>query len=355
MFRQKAFFPQVLPRRLIVGAGLLLGLLALGTAGYAAIEGWSILDALYMTAITVTTVGFREVQPLGTGGKIFTIFVSLLGVGTALYILTAVVATVVEGELGLALGVRRMMSRIEALHDHYILCGFGRVGEEIAREFRERGAPFVIVESREESLERARAKNYLIVEGDATQDDTLLRAGIRRARALLAASDSDSGNTYITLTAKALSPETFVVARVGQPASEERMRRAGADRVISPYSIGGRRMALSALQPLTVDFIDTLAASRQGEQMLAEVEITEKSTLLGRAIADVFQVCPRATVLGIQKPTGSMVVGPRPNAVLELGDRLMVLAREEEVAVLSRPAPSPPAPAAEAQPAPERA
>ncbi len=331
-----------LERRLVTGGILFFLLFASGVIGYMIIEGWSFLDALYMTVTTVTTVGFREVQPLGTAGRIFTIFLVLLGVGVALYILTAIVATVVEGELGLALGVRRMKANIQALRDHCILCGFGRVGEEIARELRERGVPFVIVDSNHEALERARKREYLSVEGDATQDVTLEEAGIGRARALLAASDSDSGNTYITLTAKALNPDIFVVARVGQPAGEPRIRRAGADRVISPYNIGGRRMALSALQPLTVDFIDTLAASRQGEEMLAEVEITDQSVLVGRSVADIFQICRNATVLGIQKPSGAMIVGPRGTAVLELGDRLMVMGREEDVATLSRPAPSPP-------------
>jgi voltage-gated potassium channel len=325
-------------RRLLTGAVLLLFLLLFGVVGYVLVEGWSFLDALYMTVITVTTVGFEEVQPLGTGGRIFTIFLVLLGVGVAFYILTTVVATVVEGELGLALGVRRMMSRIEALRDHHILCGFGRVGEEIARQFGERGAEFVIVESREESIERARAKGYLIVEGDATQDESLLRAGIRRARALLAASDSDSGNTYIILAAKGLNPDVFLVARAGQPSSEPRMLGAGADRVISPYRFGGRRMALSVLQPLTVDFIDTLAAGQPGERILAEVAVTAESPLLGRSVSDVLEICPRATVLGIQKASGAMAVGPGGAVSLELGDRLMVLAREEEVAVLGRPA-----------------
>jgi voltage-gated potassium channel len=262
----------------------------------------------------------------------------LFGVGVAFYILTTLVATVVEGDLGLALGVRRMKGRIEALSDHYVLCGFGRVGEEIAREFTDRKVPFVIVESVPESLERARKKGYLIVEGDAATDATLLEAGVMRARCLLAASDSDAGNTYIVLTAKALNPRLFVVARAGQPVSEERVRRAGADRVISPYSIGGRRMALSALQPLVLDFIDTLAAGRHGEQILAEIAVTEESGLAGLTIDGCFISCPGATVLALQKPTGPIQVGPRPTTVLEVGDRLMVLGDEEDLQAL-RPTP----------------
>jgi voltage-gated potassium channel len=332
--------PVTAERRLLVAALLLSALLVLGVAGYMLIEGWSFLDAFYMTVTTVTTVGFREVKPLSDGGRIFTIFLILFGVGVAFYILTTLVATVVEGDLGLALGVRRMKGRIGALRDHYILCGFGRVGEGIAREFTARKIPFVIVESNPEALERARKNNYhLIVEGDAATDAVLLEAGIRHARCLLAASDSDAGNTYIVLTAKALNPRLFVVARAGQPVSEERVRRAGADRVISPYSISGRRMALSALQPLVLDFIDTLAAGRHGEQILAEIEVTEESGLAGLTIDGCFISCPGATVLALQKSTGPIQVGPRPTTVLEVGDRLMVLGDEEDLEAL-RPTPT---------------
>jgi voltage-gated potassium channel len=331
--------PMTPERRLLIAALLLSALLVLGVVGFMLIEGWSFLDALYMTVTTITTVGFREVKPLSEGGRIFTIFLILFGVGVAFYILTTLVATVVEGDLGLALGVRRMKGRIEALRDHYILCGFGRVGEEIAREFTDRKAPFVIVESVPESLERARKQGYLIVEGDAATDATLLEAGIERARCLLAASDSDAGNTYIVLAAKALNPHVFVVARAGQPVSEERVRRAGAERVISPYNIGGRRMALSALQPLVLDFIDTLATGRHGEQILAEIEVTQESGLAGLTIEGCFINCPGATVLALQKPTGPIRVGPRPGIVLEAGDRLMVLGDEQDLEAL-RPAPA---------------
>jgi len=232
-----------------------------------------------------------------------------------------------------------MKGKIESVRDHYILCGFGRVGEEIARDFTARGVPFVIVDSNPEAIERARKHDYLLLEGDASSDAALIEAGIKRARCLLAASDSDSGNTYVVLTAKALNPRLFVVARAGQPASATPMLRAGADRVISPYSIGGRRMALSALQPLVLDFIDTLATGRHGEQILAELEVTEESNLAGHTIGECFRTCPSATILGLQKPTGAIQFGPRPTTVLELGDRLMVLGDEAELEAIRGPAP----------------
>ena len=327
-------------RRLAVGALLFFGLYAFGVLGYMAIEGWSFIDSLFMTAITVTTVGFEEVHPLDTGGKIFTIFVAFFGIGWAFYILLGLVDMILGGQLGLALGLRRMKGKIEALRDHYILCGFGRVGEGIARNFAGRRVPFVIVDSDPEAIERARKHDYLLVEGDATSDAALIEAGIQRARCLLAASDSDSGNTYIVLTAKALNPRLFVVARAGQAASATPMLRAGADRVISPYRIGGRRMALSALQPLMVDFIDTLVAGHHGEQILAELEASEESGLAGMTIEGCFQTCPGATVLALQKASGAIQVGPRGTTVLELGDRLIVLGDEAELEALH---PTPPA------------
>jgi voltage-gated potassium channel len=328
-------------QRLALGGTAALVLWVVGIIGYVTIEGFSFLDAAYQTITAVTTAGFGEINPLGDAGRIFTIVIIVVGIVVILYILTAVMQLAVEGELESLLGVRRMKGKIEALRDHYILCGFGRVGEEIAREFKARGVPFVIVDSNLEAIERARKQDYLLVEGDASSDATLTEAGIQRARCLLAASDSDSGNTYTVLTAKALNPRVFTVARVGQAASMTRMLRAGANRVISPYGIGGRRMALSALQPLVVDFIDTLATGRHGEQILAELEVTEESNLAGHTIEECFRTCTSATILGLQKPTGAIHVGPRGTTILELSDRLMVLGDEAELEAISGPGPPP--------------
>jgi voltage-gated potassium channel len=325
-----------LVRRMATAGALFLGLLVFGVAGYVLIEGWSFLDALYMTVTTVSTVGFREVKPLSTGGQVFTLLLIVFGVGVFFYAFTAVVQIAVEGEVGRLLGVTRMKARIGGLKDHYILCGFGRVGEEIARELKARGTPFVIVDSNPEALERARRYNYLLIEGDATSDVTLQEAGIDRAACLLAAADSDSGNTYITLTARALNPDVFVVGRVGQPVNESKLKRAGADRVISPYLLAGRRMVLSALQPLMLDFVDTLARSRHGEQMLVELEVTKDSFLAAVPVREVHDRCPSATILGIQKEDGRFIVTPRPDEVLAVGDRLMVFGEEKELERLNR-------------------
>jgi voltage-gated potassium channel len=271
-----------------------------------------------------------------TAGRVFTMFLILLGVGVALYILVGIVTLVVEGKLGLALGERRMRARIQALRNHYILCGFGRVGEEIGREFRDRGIPFVVVESNEESIRRARQRGFLLVEGDAASDAVLTEAGIQHARCLLAASDSDAGNTYIILTAKAIRPDILVVARAGQPSNQQKMSRAGADRVISPYLIGGRRMALSALQPLVVDFVDTLVGGGgPGEHIIAEVVATQECGIAGCTLADVLRGATNANILAIHRATGEIVVGPRGSEVVGEGDRLIVLGLESDLAALA--------------------
>jgi voltage-gated potassium channel len=322
-------------RRVEYGVLLLLILIGIGIVGYLLIEGWNFLDSLFMTVTTITTVGFQEVHPLSDAGEVFTTVLILLGVGTAFYILIGVVTVIVEGELGEAWGVRRMKAKIDALRDHYILCGFGRVGEEIGREFDERSLPFVVVESNPEAIGRAKARGFLLVEGDAAIDGTLQSAGIERARALLAASDSDSGNTYIVLTAKALNPNMFIVSRAGQPGNLERMRRAGADRVISPYQIGGRRMALSALQPMVLDFIDTLTGRRPDQHIIAEFVATPESCLAGCTLEEVISGRPNMVVLAVQAPDGAVVVGPPNSTVVNPDDRLILLGREEDMESLT--------------------
>ncbi len=319
---------------LLLAAVLFLALLALGVAGYMGIEGWSFLDALYMTITTVATVGFGEVHPLSDTGQVFTIFLILGGVSVFFYGFVNMVGFVLEGELTTALGGQRMKIRIESLKGHDILCGFGRVGEEIAKELKERGAAFIVVDSNPDAIARARARNYLVVEGDATRDEVLRNAGVERAHCLMAASDSDAGNTFIVLAAKALNPALLVISRAAQSESVARMLQAGAARVISPYSITGRRMALSALQPMLADFADALANRQQHQQILAEIEITANTILIAKTVAELIKNQPGATVLGLQKSSGETIVGPRGDTPLEAADRLIILTEKEAIGTI---------------------
>ncbi len=326
----------ILPsRRLLAAVVVLAAVTAIGIVGYVALADMSAVDALYQTVTTLTTVGFREVRPFNTAAKLFTVGLVSLGVAAFFFTLTVAIEEALATDYRTRFAQRRMRMEIDRLENHAILCGFGRVGQEVAREFRERGVPFVIIESNPQQVELARSFGYLVVEGDAADERVLNRAGIARARTLLAASDSDAGNTYITLTAKAINPNCYVVARVGYPHNEEKLKLAGADRVLSLYTLGGRRMVLSALQPLAADFMDTLAAGRHGDLVLAEFEVSAGNPLAGRTCAELLANTRNATLLGIRTHDGELVVGPRGDYILSPGDIVIVLAEERDIAAMS--------------------
>lgn len=329
--RALRFLSYFMSNRVAEGLALLVVILAVSTGGYMAIEGWSFLDALYMAVITVTTVGYREVEPLSNEGQVFTIFVLLLGVGTAFYILTAMVAAIIEGDFGQLLDLRRSRMAVENLKDHYIVCGYGRVGEEVVRELKERKAPVVVVDISETAVDRARTTGVLTVLGDATTEETLIEAGVSRCNTIFAASDSDSVNTYITLTAKSLRPDVFVVARLRSPAVESKLRQAGADRVISPYSMGGRRMAFAALQPFVTDFVDLFANDPLGERVLVEVTVEEGSEFAGRTLGDVLEGCGDVVVLAVRDTEGRLAIGPPRARVLQTDEIMIVIGAEDDV------------------------
>ena len=323
------------PGRAPTAAALLVLLLAAGTAGYVLIDGFPPFEALYMTVTTVSTVGFGEVRPLSTAGRAFTILLIISGVGVLFYILGSAAAFLLEGRLATILGVRRMRGKIDRLANHFVLCGFGRVGQEIARAFTERGVPFVVLDHNPEALAAAGAAGYLAREGDATRDENLRAAGIGRARGLIAAGDSDATNTYITLSAKSLNPTLFVIARASTPEVEARLRRAGADRVISPYTLAGRRIALAATQPFMVDFVDALPHGRHGV-ILAELEVRPDGPLAGRTLSEACGGAPTLRVLAVQHADGSVAVAPPPDTRLASGDQVVVLGDEGDVQALGR-------------------
>lgn len=316
-----------------VGTGMVLLTIVLltGALGYMIIEDWSFLDAFYMSVTTVTTVGFREVRELSTEGRVFTLFLILFGVGVAFYILTAMVAALVEGDLRQLFGERRLRMEIERLRDHFIVCGYGRVGEEIASELAERKAAFIVVDASPQAIERARSRGLLVVEGDAASEHALREAGIDRCHAVIAASDSDSVNTFITLNAKSLREDVTVVARVSTSAVEPKLRQAGASRVVSPYRIGGRRMAFAALQPSITDFIDLFGSDPQEGRILAEITVDEESRLAGKSLSEVLEGSRDVVLLAIRDADGRLSVGPGRSTVLSLGDGLILIGEEREL------------------------
>jgi voltage-gated potassium channel len=310
--------------RVVWGVLWLIIVVVFGVIGYELIEGWNFLDSIYMTITTITTVGYREVHALSDGGRIFSIFLMIGGVGGALYALSGIVGYVVEGNLGTVLERRKMQNRISRLKEHFVLCGFGRVGEEIARTFESEKVPFVVIENRHECIEFLEKTDYVYIEGDATSDDVLKTAGIDRARGLIAAVGADVDNTYITLSARGLRPDIYIEARAASVEAVTKLERSGANRVILPHAIGGRRMALLALRPAVMDFIDNIIYSHGHEMQVESVDVTGESRLNGlkvRTAAEEIGI----TTLAIQKKDQVIKPNPSGDEKIEEGDKLIVI------------------------------
>ncbi len=308
-----------LRRRLLwIGVALIVAVVY-GVAGYMLLEGWGFIDSLYMTVTTMTTVGFREVNELDTGGRIFTLSVVLLGAGVALVGISLTAAVIAEAELAGVPRRKRMDKRIEALHDHFIVCAYGRVGRAAVRELTAAGMPFVVLDTKEELRERMADDGVPFLVEDPSLEPTLRKAGVERARALICAVDSDATNVYITLTARSLNPSLFIVARASEPGSAERLERAGADRIVSPFVSSGRHMVRMAQDPGIVDLFD----EGSGARLSIEVEerlIEPGSSLAGRTVADA----PGA-VLAIRRTDGEVEPSPAPEVQLGEGDVVLLL------------------------------
>jgi voltage-gated potassium channel len=312
---------------------LFCSITAFGVAGFMLVEGWSFFDSLYMTIITFSTVGFNEVHPLSPGGRIFTVVLIVLGVGTFLYMITSIAEFVVTGQLSGALGRRRMNKAIDALSNHYIVCGYGRVGTQVALELKREGVPFVIIDSNPDSIQACSAEGYIYIEGDASNDEILEEAGIFRARGLVTATDEDADNVYITLSARNLKADLFIVSRANLEKSEYKLLKAGADRVISPYSIGGRRLASLLLRPTVVEFLDVVMHSAEIELLMEEVMINDKSPFVGATMEDVRKRCAAgANILALKKKGGKKLVpNLSPETVVEMGDRFVALGTKDQL------------------------
>lgn len=305
---------------------MLLAVLVVGTAGYVLIERWDVWDALYMTVTTVTTVGFREIHPLSRAGQAFTLLLVLGGVGTAFYAFSTVTGIVIEGGWGRFLQQRRFNRMKHDLNQHFILCGYGRIGSIIADEFGRQHIPFVIVETDAERVRSAQARGFLAVHGDASDEDMLKQVNINRARGLIAAVGTDAENVYTILTARVLRPDLFIIGRAESADSVRKLNRAGADRVISPYQIGATQMAQTALRPAVVEFVELATSSENLELAMEQVEIGANSALANRSLVDAnLRQRFGVIVVGIRRAEGKMEFNPPPEAVMRAGDHLVVL------------------------------
>lgn len=321
-----------LKKRLIFSLVFITFIITVGSAGYMLIEGWGCLDSLYMTIITIASVGYKEIHELSPNGRIFTIILIISGVGTVAYTLATIAKIILEGELQEIFGRERLEKKIRELKDHYIVCGYGRMGKIICRELKEKDIKFIIVEKK---IENPEDKDIIIFEGDATKDDVLREAGIEKAKGLISVLPTDAENLFVVLSARELNPNLFIVARAGEEGSEQKLMRAGADRVVSPYHIGGLRIAHTVLKPAVVDFIEFATKSGNIDLQMEELTVQEGSKLSGLTLDE----CGIGRELGIivvaiKKITGDMKFNPTFRTTIKAGDTLIALGEISKLKML---------------------
>jgi voltage-gated potassium channel len=318
-------------RRLRLPALILAAVFTYGTVGYQLIEHWTPLDSFYMTLITISTVGFEEVHPLSSAGRVFTSTLLVSGVGTMLYAFGIFAEALGGGHLASYRRQRQMQRRVAGLRDHFIVCGYGRIGTQIVHDFELQKVKYVVIDNNPEAVARLTRGDRAMVEGDAASEDVLRAAGLERARALICAVDSDERAVYITLAARALNPELYILARAGQPESIRRLELAGANRVISPYRMAGHRMSEMALRPALVDVIDTL--HHGGADIgVEEILVRPNCDAIGRSLDAAGLLNGRgAQLLAVRRKDGSLHVKPASSLRLQEGDLIVALGSEEQL------------------------
>jgi voltage-gated potassium channel len=322
---------------LLIPGVLLLTIIIVGIAGYTLIEGWPLIDALYMVVITLSTVGFKEVRNLSLAGRLLTMAIIITGVSTAIYAAGQVIEMMVEGQIVGYRRRRKMEKMISEMKNHYIICGFGRVGHQVAVEFNAAKIPYVVLDSKPETAEELGARNMPFIIGDITSDKVLLDAGIKKAKGLIAAADSDTANVFVTLSARVLNPELSIIARASSMAAEEKMKKAGANRVISPYFIAGKRMAAVATKPIAVDFLDTVLHSEHVEMEMREFKLTADCTLAGKTLGEAnIRQRSGAFIIAIRRINGSFNFQPIANTKVEAGDILVAIGTPSQLDLLQR-------------------
>jgi voltage-gated potassium channel len=319
-------------KRIRISLLLFASTLTFGVAGYHFIEGMSLFDSLYMTVITISTVGFGEVRPLSTYGRMLTIALISIGITIAAYTLGNILRLFVEGELRKTFGRKKVERKIAELSDHYIICGYGRIGTLICSELQAYDKKFVVIENGPEAIEDLNKAGFLYLPMDATSDDTLMKAGIMKAKAIVTAVRSDADNVFITLTAKGLRPDIFVLARSSEEKSEMKLKRAGANRVVSPYLLGGKRMAHVLIRPTVIDFIDIAVMEGNLGLHMEEAIVKPGSRLIGKNLVESnLRKDFGVIIVLIKKHHGEMIFNPQPTEVLEAGDVIVAMGRIEEM------------------------
>lgn len=305
----------------------------IGIIGFHTIEGWSFLDSLYMTIITIFTVGFQEVKELSPLGRIFTIFVIMGGVGTALFAFKKVAEIVFEGGMKESWRRRKMEKQLENLKEHYIVCGYGRMGKIVSERLHEEHLPFVIVENNPKKIDDLRnERKYLFIPGDATQEEILLQAGIKHARGLAALLPSDADNLYLVLTVRLICPSLFVLSKVIDEEAEKKILQIGANRVVSPYKLSGLKIAQGLIRPTVVDFMDLIIRRKELSLYMEEYITNKESPLIDKTISELnIRQKANVIVVAVKKPGKDIIFNPPSNFNIKTGDTLLVLGDDQGI------------------------
>ena len=309
----------------------IIGVISFGTIGYTVVEEWNIFDSLYMTIITLTTVGYEEVHALSKAGRIFSIILILVGVGTMLYALGVGAKIILEGEIRDILGRRQLSKKIENIKDHYIICGYGRMGNIICKEMTQNKAPFVVIENSPEIV-ASMDRDILAIQGDSTQDAVLKQVGIEKAKGLISVLSSDADNLYVVLSARGLNPKLRIVARASEEGSSQKLMRAGADNVVSPYYIGGIRIAHTLLKPAVVDFIEFATRSENLELQMEEIRVHEQSRIIDQSLYESgIRKDLGVIIVAIKRETGEMEFNPTSTSIIRTGDTLVAMGEKGQL------------------------
>lgn len=321
-----------LRKRLAFALGLIVLVIASGTFGYVILEGWSVFDALYMTVITITTVGFKEVHELSPQGKVFTVVLVFTSVGAVFYALNFAARIIIEGEFKDVFGRKKLQNAIKKLRGHYIVCGYGRMGRIVCDELKRRGRPFVVIEKSPVSEPPA---DLLLLAGDATQDEVLKEAGIENAAGLITVLPTDAENLYVVLSARGLAPTLNIVARAVGEGSEQKLLRAGANKAVSPYHIGGLRIAHMLIAPTMVDFIEFTTHGENIDIWMEEIPVAEDARIAGQSLDQ----CGIGRELGIiivaiKSRKGQLQINPASRSVIGPGDTLVAIGEASKLKTL---------------------
>jgi len=329
---------QRIQKELMAGALALAGIFLIGTLWYSLVEGWKWEDAAYMTVITLATVGYGETHPLGSRGRLFTIALILMGVVNLGYIVNRFTAAVIEGYFLEGIRLRQQRRLMESLSGHYIICGFSRTGRQIAKEFQAEAVSFVVIDSELESVQKAQEIGYIVFQGDATLDDTLLKVGVTKAICIVAALPSDAENLYTVLSAKTLNPDIRAIARASTEEAVQKLQRGGADAVISPYITGGKRMAAAALRPQILDFVDGMLSGTDRQLYMEEFLLdSDRCPFVGQSLQRAkLRSQSGALVLAIRRLDGKLIGGPTGDTVLMSGDTLICMGTAEQLRDLNQ-------------------